>query len=100
MRLCGPGGLPQVGGSLLGPDGLLLLSAHVTLSTGLKNCASGRTSVGHLSYIFITLIFRESSSEFIRVPDLSTLHANPAPGAGAGPGEGVRGNSSFYPPIR
>lgn len=113
------GGLPQVGGHLLRPDGLLLLSAHVLLYTamgkdvgkkdprrlslrmsmGPKNCASRRISVGHLRYIFITLTFRESSSEFVRISDLSTLHANPAPGTGAGPGEGVRRNSSFYPAI-
>lgn len=119
-KLCGPGGgLPQVGGHLLRPDGLLLLSAHVLLYTavgkdmgkkdprrlslrmsmGPKNCASRRISVGHLIYIFITLTFRESSSEFVRVSDLSTLHTNPAPGTRAGPGEGVCRNSSFYPAI-
>lgn len=66
---------------------------------GLWNCAFWRISVGYLKYVFIPLTFRESSSEFTRISDLPTLHAHPTPGAGASPGEGVRGNSAFYSSI-
>lgn len=70
------------------------------MSIGAAKGAFGRISVGHLKYVFTLLTSRKSSPEFTRISDLSTLHANPTPGAGAGPGEGVCGNSAFYPAIR
>lgn len=114
MNLCGPGG--RRGGRLLRHDGLpLLIHTHhpahsygkrhgeerlsLRMSAGPKNCAFWRISVGHLKCVLLTLTFRKSSSEFIRISDLSALHTDPTPGEGAGPGEGVCGNSSFYPSI-
>lgn len=69
------------------------------VSGGCRWCL-GRISVGHLKYVFFPLTFRKSSSEFIRISDLSTVHANPAPGARAGTGKGICGNPAFYPSIR
>lgn len=69
------------------------------MSTGAANWAFWKISVVHLKYVCIPLTFRKSSSEFIGISDLSTLHTNPAPGAGAGPGQGICGNSAFHPSI-
>lgn len=48
----------------------------------------------------LPLAFRESTTEFIGISDVSTLYTNPAPGTGASPGKGICRNLTFYPSIR
>lgn len=75
-------------------------TGYLRMSTGSANWVFWKISVVHLRYVCIPLTFRKSSSEFIGISDLSTLHTNPAPGAGAGPGQGICRNPAFYPSIR